>query len=36
MAIAKLMLLDINFEQAQYDEVLFKLLEQKKFHPEPA
>ena len=36
MAIAKLMLLDINFEQAQYDEVLFNLLEQKNFHPEPA
>lgn len=36
MAIAKLMLMDINFDQAQYDEVLLKLLEQKNFHPEPA
>lgn len=36
MAIAKLALMEINFEQAQYDEVLLKLLEQKEFHPEPA
>ncbi len=36
MAIAKLMLLDINFNQDRYDDVLLKLLNTKNFHPEPA
>ncbi len=36
MAIAKMMLLDIEFEQSQYDDVLLKLLEQDEFHPELA
>lgn len=36
MAIAKMMLLDIEFNQEQYDEVLLKLIEQDNLHPEPA
>ena len=36
MAIAKMMLLNIEFSQKQYDDVLLKLIEQDNFHPEPA
>lgn len=36
MAIAKMLLLDIDFSQEQYDDVLLKLIEQDHFHPELA
>lgn len=36
MAIAKMMLLNIDFSQEQYDDVLLKLIEQDNLHPEQA